>query len=627
MKNRISTFIVITAVLLFGSTTAIAQQTKINFKKNDTIVYQTAISEISSIILERVDEVYFVDISEETDCDLMIAAIDGSMVFLNMDTNTGIPTQLFYKDKNGEDGFSVFFKENGLPEMMVIDGNIIYFGNFRDSLFDCALIHPDSSIEYFYDIEAQMDWDGLDSLFDISKSHKGIGSFFKKVTQVVVKNVLGAVSCGLNTAAAIGTGGLAIVGAVTSCGSLVVNVLNDIVPNTPIISDIAGFINNPAITGTSAIIGCQNVLIGNTIDVIDCIVGFADFAIGVIENGIETTNSKASSIAYANVHINGGILYIDTNGTAQVVPSNVPVLVYAGHTSLGTAGTTTWVCVNGTQVAGGRITVSGDVRIILSDSCHLNASNGGINVPSGSSLTIYSQSMGNNMGELTAIGANGNNGGNASSGGKGGDAGIGGNGGIGGNNNTIHVGNSGGNAGTITINGGIITAQGGNAGNGGNSGGAGGGGAGAGIGGGGAGGGDGTIGIGDNGNDGGAGGIGATLIINRGTVTAIAGSNGTGGSGKNGTILNPGAFGGAGGGGKSAGIGGGGGGGAGGSYGATGVGNSGSNGSNNNGYDGGKGGDGGNIGSPGAGQTSRGIGGAGGTGGTYSKNGGSVILQ
>ena len=50
-----------------------------------------------------------------------------------------------------------------------------------------------------------------------------------------------------------------------------------------------------------------------------------------------------------------------------------------------------------------RVTVSGNVHLILADGCKLTASQG-INVSVGNSLTIYAQSAGENMGALTADG-------------------------------------------------------------------------------------------------------------------------------------------------------------------------------------------------------------------------------
>ena len=90
-----------------------------------------------------------------------------------------------------------------------------------------------------------------------------------------------------------------------------------------------------------------------------------------------------------------------------------------------------WYVVNSNVEISDRVTVTGDVHLILANSCTLEAKNG-ITVEGSDSLTIYAQSTEGGMGALYATGV-------------GGDAGIGG--------------GSEGAGGTITINGGTITAQ------------------------------------------------------------------------------------------------------------------------------------------------------------------------
>ena len=526
MKNRILTFITAITILLFCSTSLIAQQTKINFNKSGEPVFQTTTSEIDSVVFEQLKDMYLVNISEETEWDLMIAAIDGSKVFLGINENTDIPTQLFYKPfKDRDDGFSMFFQENGLPETMVIDDYIIVFNNFRDNLFDFALILPDNTIEYFYNIEAQMDWDNLS---DISKHHKGFKSVFEKITQGIVKHSLGALSCGINAAFAVGTGGFAIPGAVLSCGSFIVKVWDDIVPNTPVMSDIAKFVN--ANQGALAMIGCGLGAID--VSFYTCVIDWADLAFGSLEDALRHLASSTPSINEAKIYLNryaGITSYLDANGTVQTVPDSVLVLLYDGRPSLGAADSITWVLVSGTQVADGRITILGDVHIILEDGCIFNATNGGINTADSNRLTVYAQSLGTSMGILNANGGDATKTGTNST--TGASAGIGGS----------HAQS----CGTIIINGGKIMAIGGNAGNGEGDSNLGGAGAGAGIGGGGGGGTKPAIKS--------AVGTGGNITINAGEIIAIGGNGGNGGNG-----YGIGGYG-RGGGGAAAGIGGGGG--------------------------------------------------------------------
>ena len=198
-------------------------------------------------------------------------------------------------------------------------------------------------------------------------------------------------------------------------------------------------------------------------------------------------------------------------------------VVTSSDTGWGTSGSTTWYVVNsdvtiGTSDVPQRVTVSGDVHLILTDGCTLTV-NGGIQVTHDNSLTIYAQSTGTNMGSLTVQNVVFRN------------AGIGGGDGV-------YSGKD------ITINGGYVTATGGGEGS-------------ADIGGAGIGGGDGS-GSGNNitinggtvkaastngaGIGGGHGGSGDYITINGGTVKATS-TNGAGigggggiGSGNNITI-------------------------------------------------------------------------------------------
>ena len=168
----------------------------------------------------------------------------------------------------------------------------------------------------------------------------------------------------------------------------------------------------------------------------------------------------------------GGVSYLDETGTSQTCASATEV------TSSDTGWTTGWYVVQGTVEIGSRVTVSGDVHLILTDGCTLTV-NGGIQVQdddnditngSANALTIYAQSTDKStMGKLIAKGAehdyNAVIGGNEGNdyGGSGGAVTINGGvvkaistdgAGIGGG-----FGDYGGSGGTITINGGNITAS------------------------------------------------------------------------------------------------------------------------------------------------------------------------
>ncbi len=192
--------------------------------------------------------------------------------------------------------------------------------------------------------------------------------------------------------------------------------------------------------------------------------------------------------------------YLDANGMQQTCDSFTRLL--DNNTDLYDG----WYVVHGPISSSGRMTVSGDVNLIIEDNSSLSAQ-AGIEVSKGGSLTIYAQSTGGSIGRLVASGASS------------GCAGIGGNastsaGTITINGGMIQVtggdyaagigGGQGQGAGSITINGGMITATGGTEG--------------AGIG-------------------GGEQGSGGTITINGGAITVTGGNAAAGiGGGKDGLV-------------------------------------------------------------------------------------------
>ena len=166
-----------------------------------------------------------------------------------------------------------------------------------------------------------------------------------------------------------------------------------------------------------------------------------------------------------NLLAENGVSYLDENGSKQTA-DNVTVV----ESSM-TAWNGGWYVVNSNVTIGNRVTVSGNVRLILADGAVLTIEKG-IQVqdddrdPSNGSanqLTIYAQSVGENMGTLTASG------GENAAGIGGGDQGSGGTVTIHGGNVTatgglVAAGIGGGyhgSGGTITIHGGTVKAIGG----------------------------------------------------------------------------------------------------------------------------------------------------------------------
>ena len=200
----------------------------------------------------------------------------------------------------------------------------------------------------------------------------------------------------------------------------------------------------------------------------------------------EGTSSYADSDTLTNVP------YYDANGTLKTCPSATKVVKNMDKDGPNTTWTTGWYVVEGTVEIGGEIhtdpndltkteilyksvSVQGDVNLILKEGSELQMLHGHIDVPKGSSLTVYCDNT-SNSGTLKVWGAN--------------------------NHAAIGGSPTSPNSGTITINGGTVTASTGNGGAG--------------------------IGSGEGGSAG-------DITINGGNIKATANNGGAGiGTGKNG---------------------------------------------------------------------------------------------
>ena len=221
----------------------------------------------------------------------------------------------------------------------------------------------------------------------------------------------------------------------------------------------------------------------------------------VTGNGSSTTDStieEAMSVFNEYVTENGGyflltkdgniqenvVFYLDYAETEQSLVrkscQEYTLLTESYLTDNGYTLQTGWYVVGSDIVSSDRITISGDVHLILADGSHLTA-NGGVQCGEGNSLTIYGQeestgaltsqnvssrNAGIGGGDQEAAGTITINGGNITANGSSGAAGIGGGGGY--RTQTQIVGGvivwgsiyPGGAGGEITINGGTVTANG-----------------------------------------------------------------------------------------------------------------------------------------------------------------------
>jgi len=234
-------------------------------------------------------DIFVLDISQKTDWDYMVVGEDGSSIFFSVNKSNDIPTRLFLKpNKNSDDGFTILFKENGLPEKVIAKNHILYFGNFRDYKFDLAIIYPNNTIKYFYDIETDINWNA---------NSQGRTITFSKLKKSLnfVSDALGIGTCIVSVYFQPAFG---------ACASYVASTVAKIVVNQ-VFDGFTADLGNAFID----VFGCAGN-IGNVLDAISvadsCVSALANTANLLTYMDINLTNQKAQEIAQANGQINGG---------------------------------------------------------------------------------------------------------------------------------------------------------------------------------------------------------------------------------------------------------------------------------------------------------------------------------
>ena len=197
-----------------------------HFIQNGNEIKVIDISEIDSIIFLPKAEIYAVDISAETDWSYMLVGNDGSSAFVSLNENTNIPTHLFFRpDRNSDAGYTLFFRENGLPEIVVIDDYIIYMDNFSETKFDMALIYPNDSISYFYDIHSSINWRSYPDNSEAIRSMLRNDNLSRSL--LFVGDAMGEIACAVGLIEASSGNSLSKAIALAGCGTTLAGVMSD----------------------------------------------------------------------------------------------------------------------------------------------------------------------------------------------------------------------------------------------------------------------------------------------------------------------------------------------------------------------------------------------------------------
>ena len=243
--------------------------------------------------------VFLIDISEETDWNYMVLGSDGSSMFIDVNKSTAIPTQLFLKpDKSSDVGATILFKANGLPDKMINNGHIICFENFNGYKYDLALIYPNNTIDYFYDIETDTDWSAFDGRFNPNLSVRARAISFFSI-------FMPAVTCGLTSILPPPFNAFFVNSCVTSVVKAVVDIAYD---------------------GVDEQIGktIVDVLACNEWGGLSCITALANAAKVFTNIDVNYINQKTQEINQAIIALNNAGYYVVTfsaNGGIGTVPA------------------------------------------------------------------------------------------------------------------------------------------------------------------------------------------------------------------------------------------------------------------------------------------------------------------
>lgn len=164
-------------------------------------------------------ELTIFDVSNDTDWDYWVVGKDGDNLFVNVQNDK--PTSVFYTPDPKQDGYAVFFDEDGFPDKLVIDDYIFLFANFSGTKTDVTLISPDGTISNARDVETNINWD--------ESSLKSTSKWSTWFTWT--GHAIGGVACAVGVAAGPATFGVAWIVTGIGCGATAVSVLATLAPD------------------------------------------------------------------------------------------------------------------------------------------------------------------------------------------------------------------------------------------------------------------------------------------------------------------------------------------------------------------------------------------------------------
>ena len=247
-------------------------------------------------------QIYGFDVGKVSDFDYMIAnAANNNSVFFNVQGSS--LSELYFKPYADDTyGYTMKFRSDGLPDLLIIGDTIVAFENYRDTKVDIAVIYPNITIKYHYGIDIGFNVNDLSQL---------------KSTQSVLKFV----SMGLSVASIVAAvvvptpaSPFIILAAATSLGISTWSVGNyffeETIPAVP-----------PSVEVFGAVLGC-GVSLGW-----GCYTGALAATASVMADNMEYAESRAplTNTAKAEMRDNNGSIY-DPNNPNNPNDPNIPII-------------------------------------------------------------------------------------------------------------------------------------------------------------------------------------------------------------------------------------------------------------------------------------------------------------
>jgi hypothetical protein len=199
--------------------TQLSPNTKYYLRAYATNRVGTGYGEKLSFTTSAIKDLYVIEIQNDTEWDCLVIGKGGETFYLK--TENSLLSIVYYKPLPNEDGYPVFFDNEGIPSKIIIDDYIFLFGNYRQTLVDIAVASPNGEIMVYRDIQAN-----YDLTLGQTKSYytsNDLSDFIR-----IGARSLSTVGCAVGIIT-VETGVGAALAAV-SCGSLFLNLVADLKP-------------------------------------------------------------------------------------------------------------------------------------------------------------------------------------------------------------------------------------------------------------------------------------------------------------------------------------------------------------------------------------------------------------